>query len=52
VVGDFTDYRHPWRLLAEHVSDLHIREIGFGSGYLAHTPPPLALTAGVGVSDA
>jgi demethylmenaquinone methyltransferase/2-methoxy-6-polyprenyl-1,4-benzoquinol methylase len=42
-VGGLTGFDRPWRLLAEHVTDLQIREIGFGTGYLAHataaTPP-------------
>jgi demethylmenaquinone methyltransferase/2-methoxy-6-polyprenyl-1,4-benzoquinol methylase len=35
-VGDFTDFGQPWRLLSDHVTDLQIREIGFGAGYLTH----------------
>jgi len=30
----------PWRLLAEHLPALRVRELGLGTGYLAHTPPP------------
>jgi demethylmenaquinone methyltransferase/2-methoxy-6-polyprenyl-1,4-benzoquinol methylase len=35
VVTDFAEFDQPWRLLAEH-APLHISEIGFGAGYLAH----------------
>jgi SAM-dependent methyltransferase len=38
VVTDFAGFDRPWRLLAEHVSPLQVSEIGFGAGYLAHTP--------------
>jgi ubiquinone/menaquinone biosynthesis C-methylase UbiE len=36
-VADFAGFATPWRLLAEHLSPLHITEVGFGTGYLAHT---------------
>lgn len=28
----------PWSLLAQYVTDLHLTELGLGTGYLAHTP--------------
>jgi SAM-dependent methyltransferase len=34
---DVIGFDQPWRLLAEHVATLHVSEIGFGTGYLAHT---------------
>jgi len=39
-VTDFTDFDQPWRLLAEHVPDLQVRQLATGTGYLAlgHTP--------------
>ncbi len=39
-ITDFTGFDQPWRLLAEHVPDLQVRELAFTSGYLAvgHTP--------------
>ena len=39
-ITDFTGFDKPWRLLAEFVPDLHIRELAFGAGYIAlgHTP--------------
>jgi hypothetical protein len=36
---DLTGFDRPWRLLAEHRADLQVRELGFGTGYLAHTSP-------------
>jgi hypothetical protein len=35
-----TGFDTPWRLLAEFVPDLHVRELAFGAGYIAlgHTP--------------
>jgi len=33
---EVTGFDQPWRLLAEHVAALHVSEIGFGTGYLAH----------------
>jgi hypothetical protein len=39
-IADFTGFDRPWRLLAEHVPDLQVRELTFTAGYLAvgHTP--------------
>jgi len=39
-ITDFTGFDQPWRLLAEHVPDLRIRQLATGTGYLAtgHTP--------------
>ena len=39
-VTDFTGFDRPWRLLAEVVPDLRIRELACGAGYIAigHTP--------------
>ena len=39
-ITDFTGFDKPWRLLAEFVPDLHVRELAFGAGYIAlgHTP--------------
>jgi ubiquinone/menaquinone biosynthesis C-methylase UbiE len=39
-ITDFTGFDKPWRLLAEYVPDLHVRELAFGAGYIAlgHTP--------------
>jgi SAM-dependent methyltransferase len=39
-VTNFTGFDRPWRLLADIVPDLRIRELAFGAGYLAvgHTP--------------
>ena len=36
----FTGFDRPWRLLAEVVPDLRIRELACGAGYIAvgHTP--------------
>jgi SAM-dependent methyltransferase len=41
-IDDFTGFDRPWRLLAAHVPDLNVRELAFGTGYLAtgHTPAP------------
>jgi len=41
-ITDFTGFDKPWRLLSEHVPDLHVRQLGAGTGYLAygHTPNP------------
>ena len=40
-VTDFTGFDRPWRLLAEFTSDLRVRELGFGAGYVAvgHASP-------------
>ena len=35
-VTDFTGFDQPWKLLAEHVPDLRVQDLGFGTGYLAH----------------
>ncbi len=39
-ISDFTGFDRPWRLLAEFVPDLRVRELAGGAGYLAfgHTP--------------
>lgn len=34
-MGELTDFSQPWRLLSTHVSGLQIRELGFGTAYLA-----------------
>jgi SAM-dependent methyltransferase len=34
-VEDFTGFDRPWRLLAEHVPDLRVKPLAFGTGYLA-----------------
>ena len=34
-ITDFTGFDQPWRLLAELVPDLQVRELAFGAGYLA-----------------
>ncbi len=34
-IADFTGFDRPWRLLAEFVPDLRVRELACGSGYLA-----------------
>jgi demethylmenaquinone methyltransferase/2-methoxy-6-polyprenyl-1,4-benzoquinol methylase len=34
-VTDLTGFDRPWRELADHVSQLHVTEVGFGTGYLA-----------------
>jgi ubiquinone/menaquinone biosynthesis C-methylase UbiE len=41
-ISDFTGFDRPWRLLAEVVPDLRVRELAWGAGYLAfgHTPSP------------
>ena len=42
-VTDFTGFDQPWRLLADHVPDLQVRQLATGTGYLAlgHTPARL-----------
>lgn len=50
-ITDFTGFDQPWRLLAEHVPDLQIRQLASGTGYLAlgHTaasPHPFHPTKG------
>jgi hypothetical protein len=35
-ITDFTGFDQPWRLLADYVPDLHIQQLGAGTGYLAH----------------
>jgi SAM-dependent methyltransferase len=39
-ITDFAGFDKPWRLLAELVPDLRVRELAFGAGYIAlgHTP--------------
>jgi len=39
-ITDFTGFDRPWRLLAEHVPDLQVRELACTGGYLAvgHIP--------------
>jgi ubiquinone/menaquinone biosynthesis C-methylase UbiE len=34
-ISDFTGFDQPWRLLAGHVLDLQVTELGAGGGYLA-----------------
>ena len=34
-VTDFAGFDRPWRVLAEFAPDLHVRELGFGAGYIA-----------------
>jgi hypothetical protein len=43
--GSLTDpaeLKRPWRFLADHIADLRITEIGFGTGYLARRPATAA----------
>jgi trans-aconitate methyltransferase len=40
-VAEFTDFDRPWRLLGDHVTDLHVTQFGFGTGYLAHGHTPI-----------
>jgi len=35
-VRDFTGFDQPWRQLAEHLKDLRVHHVGFGTGYLAY----------------
>ena len=35
-ITDFTGFDQPWRLLAEHIPDLKVQQLGAGTGYLAH----------------
>jgi SAM-dependent methyltransferase len=35
-ITDFTGFDQPWRLLAAHVPDLTVQQLGAGTGYLAH----------------
>jgi SAM-dependent methyltransferase len=35
-ITDFTGFDQPWRLLAEHVPNLRVQQLGAGTGYLAH----------------
>ena len=39
-ISNFTGFDQPWRLLAELVPDLPVRELAFGAGYIAlgHIP--------------
>jgi ubiquinone/menaquinone biosynthesis C-methylase UbiE len=39
-ISDFTGFDKPWKLLAQYLPDLRVRELAFGAGYLAvgHTP--------------
>ena len=45
--ADTTPLQQPWNHRAEHATGLHITELGFGTGYLAHAytapQPPQAL---------
>jgi SAM-dependent methyltransferase len=48
-LADPTELDQPWRALADRVTGLCVREIGFGAGYLAHatsTPAPAPRPAG------
>jgi SAM-dependent methyltransferase len=36
-VAEFTGFDRPWRLLGDHVTDLHVTQFWFGTGYLAHS---------------
>ena len=42
-VRSFRGFDRPWRHLEEFVEDVHVREMGFGSGYVVtgHTPTHL-----------
>jgi hypothetical protein len=42
-VRSFHGFDRPWRHLEEFVEDVHVREMGFGSGYVVtgHTPTHL-----------
>jgi len=35
-ITDFTGFDQPWRLLADYVPDLHVQQLGAGTGYLAY----------------
>jgi len=35
-ITDFTGFDQPWRLLADHVPDLQVQQLGAGTGYLAY----------------
>ena len=35
-ITDFTGFDRPWRLLADHIPDLTVRELAAGTGYLAY----------------
>jgi SAM-dependent methyltransferase len=35
-ITDFTGFDRPWRLLAEHVPNLRVQQLGAGTGYLAY----------------
>jgi len=35
-IADFTGFDRPWRLLADHVPDLKVRQLAAGTGYLAY----------------
>ena len=41
-VTNFTGFDRPWQVLAKHVSQMQLSEVGFGTGYLAraYTPTP------------
>jgi SAM-dependent methyltransferase len=51
---DFTSSAQPWQLMSEHVPDLHVTQLGFGTAYLAHghtarpTTDPDTATTGYG----
>jgi len=47
-VRDFMGFDRPWALLAEHLTDLRLTQIGLGTGYLAHgrTTSPTASVTG------
>jgi demethylmenaquinone methyltransferase/2-methoxy-6-polyprenyl-1,4-benzoquinol methylase len=35
LIADFSGFERPWRLLADHIPDLQVTQLGFGVGYLA-----------------
>lgn len=39
-ITDFTGFDQPWKLLAEYVPDLKVRQLAFSTGYLAHGHTP------------
>ena len=43
-INDFTGFDQPWRHLARHIPDFHVRELAFGAGYLALGHAPVSYT--------
>jgi SAM-dependent methyltransferase len=44
-ITNFTGFDQPWRRLAEHIPDLQVRELAYGTGYLAYGHTPSRRTA-------